>query len=116
VQKLITKDIDRRLRAAGQLHAEGRDTSHLKPVLKLFNPCGAATWLISERDPEDDDILFGLCDLGFGTPELGNVRLSELEATRLPFGLKIERDTSFEADKSLVEYADEARANGRIAA
>ena len=30
------------------------------PVLKLFNPCGAATWLASELD-EDGDTLFGLC-------------------------------------------------------
>lgn len=119
MQKLITKEIDRKLRANGESHARGEDTSTVKPVLKLFNPCGAATWLITERDPEDDDILFGLCDLGFGCPELGSVRLSELESVRVgfePLGIKIERDAWFEPEKTLAEYAAEARANGRIAA
>lgn len=116
MQKLITKEIDRKLRAAGQIHADGGDTSNLKPVLKLFNPCGAATWLISERDPEDDDILFGLCDLGFGCPELGSVSLSEISSVRNRLGLGIERDQWFEADKTLAEYANEARRLGRIAA
>lgn len=116
MQMLITKEIDRQLRANGQLALDGKDTGQTKPVLKLFNPCGAATWLISERDPEEPDILFGLCDLGFGTPEIGRVSLSEIQSVRLQFGLRIERDIHFSADKSLIEYADEARAKGRIAA
>lgn len=61
------------------------------PLLKLFNPCGAATWLASELD-EDGDTLFGLADLGFGCPELGYFSLREIAAVRLPFGLRIERD------------------------
>jgi hypothetical protein len=116
MQKLITSEIDRQLRANGQLALSGKDTSTTRPVLKLFNPCGAATWLISERDPEDPDSLFGLCDLGFGCPEMGRVSLAEIEATRLPFGLRIERDIHFRADKTLIQYADEARATGSIAA
>ena len=36
------------------------------PICKLFNPCGAATWLLTECD--EDGLAFGLCDLGFGTP------------------------------------------------
>lgn len=116
MQKLITKEIDRQLLANGARSARGEDTSDVKPPLKLFNPCGAATWLISERDPGDPDILFGLCDLGFGTPELGSLSLSELAAIRLPFGLKIERDIHFEPSMTLAEYADEARKLQRIAA
>jgi hypothetical protein len=116
MQKLITKEIDAQLRANGQLALDGKDTSNTKPVLKLFNPCGAATWLISERDPEEPDLLFGLCDLGFGCPEIGRVSLAEIEALRLPFGLRIERDIHFKATKTLIEYADEARAKGSIAA
>ncbi len=106
---MITKEINERLLANGRSRPD-----NAKPVLKLFNPCGAATWLISERDPDDPDILFGLCDLGFGSPELGSVSLSEIESLRLPFGLRIERDRHFKADKSLVEYADDARAKGGI--
>ena len=34
------------------------------PVVKLFTPDGAATWLLTELDPEDPDRAFGLCDLG----------------------------------------------------
>jgi hypothetical protein len=53
------------------------------PLLKLFNPCGSATWLATELD-EDGDTLFGLADLGFGCPELGSFSLSEIAAVRLP--------------------------------
>jgi hypothetical protein len=85
-----------------------------KPVIKLFNPVGAATWLISEVDPTDPDRAFGLCDLGMDSPELGYVSLSEIFGVRLRFGLKIERDMHFTANKTLGEYAKEARAAGRI--
>jgi hypothetical protein len=47
------------------------------PVLKLFNPLGAATWLATELG-EDGDTMFGLADLGFGCPELGYFSLSEI--------------------------------------
>jgi hypothetical protein len=114
--KIITAAIARQLAANGKLAAQGRDTSDLRPVMKLFTPWGAATWLITESDPDDPDILFGLCDLGFGTPELGSVYLPELLAVRGPFGLKVERDLHFEAGKTLAEYADEARRLQRIAA
>ena len=88
-----------------------------RPVLKLFNPCGAQTWLLTEIvDGDDEDtILFGLCDLGFGTPELGYVSLAELKSVRLMGGaLGIERDIHFRATKTLAEYTAEARRLGRI--
>jgi Protein of unknown function (DUF2958) len=40
------------------------------PVVKLFTPDAGATWLLTELDPEDDDLAFGLMDLGLGEPEL----------------------------------------------
>ncbi len=43
-----------------------------RPVVRLFNPVGAATWLATEID--DDGILFGLADLGFGCPESEELR------------------------------------------
>ena len=66
-----------------QLLANGRDpdADHV-PLIKLFNPCGAATWLISEIQPYDEDVLFGLCDLGMGFPEIGPVSLSELQSVK----------------------------------
>ena len=60
------------------------------PVVKFFGG-GAGTWLISEMD--EDEIMFGLCDLGMGCPELGYVSLAELKEVRFPpFGLGVERD------------------------
>jgi hypothetical protein len=84
------------------------------PVVKFFNPSGAATWLISEAMPEEPDVLFGLCDLGFGLPELGSVRLSELEAARGRLGLGIERDLFFVGRYPLSVYAEAARVQGAI--
>ena len=52
------------------------------PVVKIFNPTGASTWLIHSIDPDDEDTMFGLCDHGFGFPELGYVSLSELQQVR----------------------------------
>ena len=84
-----------------------------EPVVKLFNPCGAGTWLLSEIDPEyPDECGFGLADLGFGTPELGSIGLLELTEYRGPFGLGIERDIHFTANHSLSIYAEAARAAG----
>ena len=85
-----------------------------RPALKLFNPCGAATWLITEMDPDDHDQLFGLADLGMGFPELGYASLSSLAAIRLPYGLAIERDIRFRAKYPLSVYTAAARAEGRI--
>lgn len=83
------------------------------PVVKFFNPLGAATWLASELD-EDGDTLFGLADLGFGCPELGSFRLSEMASVRLPFGMGIERDLSFSSDQPLSAWSDMARRAGSI--
>ncbi|MGV7120430.1 DUF2958 domain-containing protein [Sphingopyxis sp. 550A] len=83
------------------------------PVVKFFNPLGAATWLASELY-EDGDTLFGLADLGFGCPELGVFSLHEIASVRLPFGLGIERDLTFASDTPLSVWADAARAAGSI--
>ena len=104
---LLTKDNRKRLIANGQNRGD-----HV-PIVKLFNPVGAATWLLAELD-SDGDTLFGLADLGFGCPELGSVSLSEIASLTLPFGLSIERDLHFEARFPLTVYADAARILGRI--
>tara|TARA_R100000734_G_C3256280_1_gene56290 strand:- start:192 stop:566 length:375 start_codon:yes stop_codon:yes gene_type:complete len=104
--KLITEEIKTKL-------ASNKGDPNLdKPYLKLFNPTGEGTWLISEMI--DEDTLFGLCDLGMGFPELGYVSLQELESIELPFGLKIERDMFFTPDKTLSEYTELARQHQRI--
>lgn len=45
-------------------------------VVILFRPDDAATWLSASAEPDEPDMMFGLCDLGVGLPELG--RLAEL--------------------------------------
>ena len=92
------------------------DEKDHEPVLKLFTPDGKATWLLTESDPDDPDRLFGLCDLGLGSPEIGYASLAELTALRGLLGLPIERDLHFIADKPLSAYAEEARLKGRISA
>jgi hypothetical protein len=108
--KLMTKKIENKLTNAVAGYGE-----HNKPYLKLFNPCGAATWLLSEYDSKQR-MFFGLCDLGIGSPELGYVSLDELLQIRLPMGLKIERDMNWEPEHTLIEYARKARECGSIQA
>jgi hypothetical protein len=100
---------------AGEGSAEGEPPTPLKPVIKLFTPWGGATWLLTELC-ERDGVLYGLCDLGLGFPELGYVSVAELEALQGPYGLRVERDLYFTASKTLAEYAAEASTAGRIAA
>ena len=114
--KLLTEEQRKTLLANGREQAKVKGTQAEKdfwPVVKLFYPAGAATWFISEADPESPDILFGLCDLD-GFPELGSVRLSELEAFDGRLGLGIERDLHFEAKAPLSHYAKAARKAGCI--
>jgi hypothetical protein len=104
---LLTETLHQRLLQQGEQQrarqAQGEDED-LPPVVKLFTPDGAATWLLSELDPDDPDLAFGLCDLGLGFPELGYVRLSELEALRGGLGLPVERDRHFRGTEPLSAY------------
>ncbi|WP_280811693.1 DUF2958 domain-containing protein [Variovorax boronicumulans] len=86
------------------------------PVVKLFTPDAGATWLLSEIDPEDHGIAFGLCDPGLGFPELGCVSLAELAEVRGMLGLPIAQDSHFRTGKRLSAFAKEARMAGRIQA
>jgi len=118
--KLLTEEQRARLLANGRKNAEriadDGNTDDFQPVVKLFCPWGGATWLLSELDTDEPDIAFGLCDLGMGCPEMGSVRISELEAIRGPTGLRIERDLYWSPTQSLAAYAAEASKAGRIVA
>jgi len=107
--KLLTTPIREQLLRNGRIRealAEvGREEADFLPVVKLFTPDANCTWLLSEIDPEEPDIAFGLCDLGFGCPELGSVRISELETLRGALGLPVERDLHFAAMHTLSVYA-----------
>ena len=106
--KLFTKEQRNRLLDNGRKRPENP-----KPVVKLFDPTGASTWLFTELD-ENGDTLFGLADLGLGFPELGYCSLNEITAHRGRFGLGIERDLHFEAKHPISVYAEAARNAGRI--
>lgn len=112
-QPLITDEQRAQLLANGRASAEGQDIDPV-PVVKLFTPDAHATWLLTELDPEDGDTAFGLCDVGIGMPELGNVRISELASIVGPLKLPIERDLYFVAQRTLSDYARLARINGSI--
>lgn len=110
--KLLTKAIHDKLLKNGSLPDSKKQS--LKPALKIFGG-SACTWLITELD-SDGDTMFGLCDLGQGYPELGYISLQELSEARFQFGLPAERDRWFEPSKTLAEYADQARIEGRVVA
>ena len=101
---LITKEIARKLPA---LYAnDSKSASQIKVPLKLFNPCGAQTWYITEMDP-DSGLMFGWADLGDPMfAELGYISLDELKNVRLPFGLKIERDMYWNGNTTLRQVMD----------
>ena len=101
----------------------GQPDSKTRPALKIFSPVGAATWLIHSMDPRNNDLLYGLCDLGCDSPELGQVSLSELQEVRIPLPampgvtqehLGLERDLYFEPQNTMAVYTEAARRNGKI--
>lgn len=87
--KLLTKEI---IKTLPKLYS-GEKNPDPTVVVKFFYPAGAATWYITEGEPEGDDFrLFGLCDLYGDGGELGYVMLSELQNFKGRFSLGIERD------------------------
>lgn len=78
--RLLTPQLHTALRAnsisrrAGEANGTNFDPV---PLVKLFNPLGAATWLATELD-DDCDTLFGLADLGFHGVTGVFLRLMEL--------------------------------------
>ena len=113
--KLLTEELRQQLMANG---AAQHGIDHT-PLVRIFDPAGAAIWLITEMELSkggvtEPDRLFGLCDLGFGFPELGFVSLAELEAVHGSLGIGLERDLYFKARAPLSVYAEAARFYGRV--
>ena len=93
---------------------ENRDKDH-PPVVKIFVTGTGATWLLTEIDHEDHDLAFGLCDLGLGFPELGFVRLSEIERLRnWRLGRHVEIDKCFKGVHPISIYDAAAYIYGAI--
>lgn len=86
---LITKELEKRFKEVGDQSGASNPTV----VAKLFNPCGAGTWYLTEYDPETR-IAFGYV-IGLAENEWGSISIQEMEELKLPFGLGIERDLYF---------------------
>lgn len=114
-QSLFTQTIRQKLLANGARSSAGEHIDPV-PVVKLSTPDADATWLLTEIDPNNRDIAFGLCDLGLGCPELGSVSLRELERLRGPLGLPVERDQHYDESRRLSEIARMARRACRVSA
>jgi Protein of unknown function (DUF2958) len=115
--KLLTQELRSELLANGCEQAKVKGTKAEKdfwPVVKLFYPAGPQTWLLTELDPDDEDVAWGLCDLGMGFAEFGTVRISELENFVGRAGLRIERDLHFKAKASISRYIEAAGKAGCI--
>ncbi len=112
---LITSEQRKLLLQQGRFNKFRREQEEFeidfKPVVKLFVPNKPFIWLLSEIDPDDYDLVYGLCDTGIGQPTLRFVRLCELDLVR-----DIQRDETFAAIQSLGAYAEEARLHQRIIA
>lgn len=57
--KLLTKPILAKLIANGRSQQKVKGTireNDFEPVVKLFNPVGAGTWLLTEVEPDEPDI------------------------------------------------------------
>lgn len=118
--KIITEKIRKQL-LANWTDDEGTE----KPPLRLFNPVSDATWLIHSMDPENEDNVFGLCDLGMGFPELGYASISDITAAATPANLtfkgktttahyRVERDKFFTPQCDLRTYAEAAHTQRHI--
>jgi len=72
-------------------------------VAKLFDPYGAATWYLTEYDPEEKIAFVYVVDLVPGIHELGNISIEEIESIEFAPGVpRIEQDLHFE-QKTLSE-------------
>ena len=118
IRRRVTLDCNRRAAAVAT-----RPEPDPVPMVKLFNPFGAAMWIATELHADGvagesraSPRLFGLADLGFGCPELGVFSLSEIASVRLPSGLRIERDIGFKTRHPLSLWAEAVRVAGSISA
>jgi hypothetical protein len=115
---MLTQDDKKKMLENGRqrVGAGDDDTRGLLPVVRLFTSDANCNFLLAALEADDPDVAYGLCDLGMGFPELCRIRVSELESLRGEEGKPVERDPGFRPDKTLAEYAAEARSSGRIEA
>lgn len=84
------------------------------PVLKVFSPDAEFTALLTELNPQDGDTVLGLFDWGHGKIGYHRGSLNAIAQRRGMWGLPVERDTEFHAQRPLSGYAARAEQVGRI--
>ena len=84
-------------------------TDH-RPVVRLYVPDTADSWLLARINPLHRHLAFGLADTGPHPPELRPIDLRALKASHP----SVTCDRYFRATRSLSEYARNARRHGRI--
>ena len=87
--KLLTKEITKK---ATKQYSKGSDMEQMV-VAKFFDPMGSWRWYLMNLG-EDKDYAWGIVD--GNAVEMGSWLMSDLQNKKLPFGLGIERDTSFQ--------------------
>ncbi len=106
MKKLLTKEQIVKLKSNGSY--ENQDQDHV-PVVMLTIPYTDCVWLISEIIPEDENIGFGLCDIGQGTPELGYVNLKELAISQKLIGMPVYNNPLFRGKYPMSAYTEAAQ-------
>lgn len=102
--KLMTKEIEKMFEKYPLRSQDGKG-ENAKVIVKYFVPVGAATWLITEGEKQEDGdwLLFGYCFIHEW--EWGYVSLRELQSIRLPMGLTIERDLYIGEDATVKDLS-----------
>ena len=115
MEELISPSDMAALKANGR-HAALDPSYDPYAVICLRAPDGPQLWLLAEVDAEDEDLAYGLCDLGIGLPEPGSVSIRWLAAWRGRLGMRLEKDRTFAsaAPLRLSTLARVAAAAGRI--
>lgn len=106
--KLLTATQARQMLANGRWNtariARHYAPTDFRPVVRLFTETNPMSWLLSELDPKDPDIAFGLCVSELDCATFRSVRLSSLlgdDGTTQTF----RRDRHFHATMTLGAYA-----------
>ncbi len=117
--RLLSRNQRRRMSANGALATqcaqEGKPRPDFEPVVMLNDVATNGVWLLTELDPNNSDIAYGLCDEADGHPILDHVQISALQNRRLNWiNRRVTCNKSFKADKPLSAYALEAYCYGGV--
>lgn len=114
MSKMITEDF-RAIMIQNAFEVQNELGKDHAPVVKLHSQYGKAIWLLSELDAVNN-IAYGLCDLGQGTPELSYVSIEHLESikhARLKVPM-VEMDKDFVGQYPMSVYFEAAKMVKRI--